>query len=175
MLGWMFTNSAMTPYQVGAGIGVLSWLTFFCSDKPIGASSFYANLAGQLGKLVAPLHTNRLKYFKENPPQKLNWETIFLVSAILGAYMAAVSAGDFGGRWLSPMWEQRFGEGTVLLRFAVAFAGGLIMAFGARLAGGCTSGHGISGSLQLALSSWLMVISLFVGGIITAKFLYGGF
>ena len=46
------------------------------------------------------------------------------------------------------------------------------MVYGARLAGGCTSGHGISGTLQLAVSSWIAVICFFVGGIVTALLLY---
>jgi hypothetical protein len=45
--------------------------------------------------------------------------------------------------------------------------------FGARLAGGCTSGHGISGSLQLALSGWVFFASVFVSGILTALMLFG--
>jgi uncharacterized membrane protein YedE/YeeE len=45
--------------------------------------------------------------------------------------------------------------------------------FGARLAGGCTSGHGISGSLQLALSGWVFFASVFVSGILTALLLFG--
>jgi len=50
--------------------------------------------------------------------------------------------------------------------------GGIIMGFGARWAGGCTSGHGISGTLQLAVSSWLAAICFFAGGILTAMFIY---
>ena len=53
------------------------------------------------------------------------------------------------------MWEARFGEGTVALRAGFAVFGGMLMAFGARLAGGCTSGHGLSGTMQLAGSSWI--------------------
>ena len=41
-----YDGPAWSPYLVGAGIGVLSWLTFYFSDKPIGASSFYATVAG---------------------------------------------------------------------------------------------------------------------------------
>ena len=52
-----YPGPAWSPYVVGAGIGVLSWLTFYFSDKPIGASSFYAQIAGFLGKLIAPRHT----------------------------------------------------------------------------------------------------------------------
>lgn len=53
-----------------------------------------------------------------------------------------------------------------------AFAGGVLMAFGARLAGGCTSGHGISGTLQLNVASWIAVICFFVGGAFVAALLF---
>ena len=55
-----------------------------------------------------------------------------------------------------------------VLRLLAAFVGGLLMAFGARLAGGCTSGHGISGTLQLSVGSWIAVICFFIGGIAVA-------
>jgi hypothetical protein len=58
------------------------------------------------------------------------------------------------------------------LRWLAAFAGGAIMGFGARWARGCTSGHGISGTLQLAVSSWMVTVALFISGIITAMILY---
>jgi hypothetical protein len=51
--------------------------------------------------------------------------------------------------------------------------GGAILMFGARVAGGCTSGHGISGSLQLATSGWMFFLSLFISGVCTAYLLYG--
>jgi len=177
VIGWTAAagpSRLWSPYEVGAGIGVLSWLTFYFSNKPIGASSFYANVAGLLGRLAVPGHTARLKYFQENPPQLLNWGTLFVVASVAGAYLAATTAGDFEGRWLSPMWEARFGADSLGLRLAVALAGGILMAFGARLAGGCTSGHGISGTMQLAVSSWLTVVALFASGVVTALSLYGG-
>jgi hypothetical protein len=46
------------------------------------------------------------------------------------------------------------------------------MALGARVAGGCTSGHGISGALQLSVGSWIALIGFFVGGVITAMLLF---
>jgi hypothetical protein len=49
--------------------------------------------------------------------------------------------------------------------------GGFLIMFGARVAGGCTSGHGISGSLQLALSGWIFFIAVFAGGILAALLL----
>ncbi|HRW77248.1 MAG TPA: YeeE/YedE thiosulfate transporter family protein, partial [Candidatus Sabulitectum sp.] len=55
-----------------------------------------------------------------------------------------------------------------------SFAGGLLLGLGSRWAGGCTSGHGISGTLQLTLSSWLAVVVFFASGIFFAWLLYGG-
>lgn len=58
-------------------------------------------------------------------------------------------------------------------RYAAAFFGGVILIYGARMAGGCTSGHGISGGLQLAVSSWIFFIAMFASGVVTAFALFG--
>ncbi len=165
-----YPGPAWSPYVVGAGIGVLSWLTFYFSDKPIGASSFYAQVAGFLGKLIAPGHTKSLAYFKANPP-RVSWGFVFVVSIVVGGAIAALTGGEFANEWLPPMWEARFGE-SIALRAAIGFGGGLLMAFGARLAGGCTSGHGISGTMQLNVASWISVIFFFIGGIAVAMTLF---
>lgn len=161
-----YPGPAWSPYVVGAGIGVLSWLTFYFSDKPIGASSFYAQIAGFLGKLVASRHTKSLPYFKTKPP-RVNWGFVFVVATIAGGAIAALTGGEFANEWLPPMWEARFGD-SIALRAAIGFGGGLLMAFGARLAGGCTSGHGISGTMQLNVASWIAVVCFFIGGIAVA-------
>ena len=160
-----------SPYLVGALLGILSWLTFYFSDKPIGASSFYATAAGMLGKLVARKHTENLAYFKSNPPV-LNWEFAFVIATVAGAFLAAYTAGEMTREWLPAMWEARFGEDSIRLRAVVAILGGILMAFGARLADGCTSGHGISGTLQLSVGSWIAVMCFFVGGIAVAMLLF---
>ncbi len=165
-----YDGGAWSPYVVGACIGVLAWLTFYFADESIGASSFYATLAGFLGKLVARKHTGSLKYYQDNPPV-LDYSFVFVVCTIVGGFIAAWTGGEFRNEWLHPMWVDRFGD-SVALRGAVGFVGGVLMAFGARLAGGCTSGHGISGTLQLNAGSWLTVICMFIGGIPTAFLLF---
>ena len=165
-----YPGPAWSPYIVGAGIGVLSWLTFYFSDKPIGASSFYATLAGLIGKLFAPKHTEELAYFKTEPPT-VNWGFIFVLATIAGALIAALTGGEFVHEWVPQMWSARFGE-SLPLRGVVAFAGGVLMAFGARLAGGCTSGHGISGTMQLNVASWIAVACFFIGGVAVAMLLF---
>ncbi len=166
-----FPGPAWSPYLVGAGIGVLSWLTFYFADKTIGASSFYATVAGALGRLFARRHTDSLDYYKENPP-KLGWETVLVLATIAGAFIAAVTGGEFTGRWLPPFWVARFGPDSLALHGVVGLLGGILMAFGARFAGGCTSGHGISGALQLNVGSWISVVCFFIGGIAVAIPLY---
>lgn len=166
-----YPGPAWSPYLVGALLGVLSWMTFYFSDKPIGASSFYATLAGMIGKLFAKKHTESLAYYKANPPV-VDWEFAFVIAAVGGAFLAASTGGEITGQWLPPMWEARFGEDTFGLRAAVAIVGGMLMAMGARLAGGCTSGHGISGTLQLSVGSWIAVACFFIGGIAVAMLLF---
>ena len=161
---------AWSPFVVGAGIGVLSWLTFVFSGKAIGASSFYATLAGLVAKAVAPRRTASLKYFRDNPP-KLDWAVVFVGCVILGALVSAWTGGEFTNQWVPPMWTARFGD-NALLRGGMGFLGGVCMAFGARLAGGCTSGHGISGTLQLNVGSWITVICMFAAGVAAAFLLY---
>lgn len=162
-----YPGPAWSPYLVGAGIGVLSWLTFYFSDKPIGASSFYATVAGGLGRLFARRHTDSLDYYQKNPP-RIGWEFVFIIATVIGGFIAAKTGGEFTNQWVPPFWAARFGERSLALHGAIGFGGGILMAFGARFAGGCTSGHGISGTLQLNVGSWIAVACFFIGGIAVA-------
>ena len=166
-----YSGPAWSPYVVGALIGVLVWLTFLLSDKPVGASTAYARVAGLIGMLFAPRHTESLKYFQDTKP-KIDWEVMFVVGAIGGAFLAAWHGSELTGEWLPPMWEARFGASSLPLRLAITFAGGAFMAFGARMAGGCTSGHGISGALQLSVGSWVALVCFFIGGMAVAIPMY---
>lgn len=81
--------------------------------------------------------------------------------------------------WAEPvrrkhMWADRFGRHSVGRRAMTAFVGGIVAMFGARLADGCPSGHGLSGSLQLAVSGFIALGFFFIGGIIVAWLIYGG-
>ena len=166
-----YSGPAWSPYLVGSLIGVLTWLTFYFSDKPLGASTAYARLAGMIGKFFAPKHTESLKYYQDFKP-KVDWEMMLLFGIAGGAFLSAWLGSELTGEWVPAMWAARFGSDSIRPRLLVAFAGGLLMAFGARMAGGCTSGHGISGALQLSVGSWIALICFFVGGIGTAMLLF---
>lgn len=166
-----YSGPAWSPYLVGALIGVLTMLTLYFSNKPLGASTAYARMAGLIGKGLAPRHTESLKYYQDNKPA-IDWEAMLVLGAVGGAFLAAWHGGELTGEWLPAMWVARFGEGSYALRLGTALIGGALMAFGARLAGGCTSGHGISGALQLSVGSWIALICFFAGGIATAMMLF---
>lgn len=165
------TGGQWSPYLVGVGIGLLTILTLKFSDQPVGASSAYATIAGLVGKLVSPIHTMKLKYFKENLPG-LNWELVFVLSAVIGSFLSAWSGGEFVPRMVPELWEKKFGTDSVASYGISGLAGGILMAFGARLAGGCTSGHGISGTSQLSVASWVTLICLFASGVFFVRLIF---
>jgi uncharacterized protein len=164
-----------SPYVVGVGIGVLSWITFISVDKALGTSTSMVHAAGAITAIAAPerLKTNPY-YAKEITPKAplFDWQMFLVISLPLGAALAAWMARDFNREHVPSLWRWRFGESR-FKRYIWAFIGGVILIYGARMAGGCTSGHGISGGLQLALSSWTFFIAMFLSGVITAFALFG--
>ncbi|MDO8906769.1 YeeE/YedE thiosulfate transporter family protein [Hydrogenophaga sp.] len=163
-------SGAWSPYLVGTLIGLLSMATFYFSNKPLSVSTAYARLAGMVGTLFSKGHTENLKYYQDTRP-KIEWGVMLVFGMLLGAFISAVTGGEFSSTWVPALWEQRFGP-DVILRLGVAFLGGAISAYGARLAGGCTSGHGISGALQLSVGSWVALVCFFVGAVATSHLLY---
>jgi len=164
-----YPGPAWSPYVVGAGIGVLSWLTFYFSDKPIGASSFYAQVSGFIGKLFAKRHTQSLAYFKDNPP-RVGWEFVFVLSTIAGGAIAAITGGSSLANGFRPC-GRRVSATAFRLRAAVAFGR---HPDGLRCAPcrGMHQRHGISGTMQLNAASWIAVICFFIGGIAVAMTLF---
>ncbi|MBN1983216.1 MAG: YeeE/YedE family protein [Chitinivibrionales bacterium] len=160
-----------SAYIVGAGIGVLSWISFLLLDKPIGCSSAFSRSAAMILALFRG--RNRIEthaYYKKFPPS-IDWEWMLVAGIVLGSALSSLLSASFEWRFVSAVWKENFGDSAVL-KTAIAFIGGIIMGFGARWAGGCTSGHGISGTMQLALSSWIAAICFFIGGILTAHLIY---
>jgi uncharacterized protein len=162
--------SLWSPYLVGAGIGILCWLAFLLSDHPIGVSTAFAKSAGMIEEAFRGPEVRRKLYYQENVP-RIDWEWMLVAGLFLGALTAAWFSGDINWKWVPGMWEDAFGP-SILLRMAVALFGGVCIGFGARWGSGCTSGHGISGTLQLVLSSWIAVFCFFFSGIAVALLIY---
>ena len=170
-LASILTDTRWSPYAAGIGIGLLSWLSFLISGKPIATSTTFARTGGAIENLITGGKAEQRPYYKKIK-LKLNWQWMLVVGVVLGSFLSAIISGDFQvGVWVPSLWASAFGD-SVLLRVLVAVAGGIILGFGSRFAGGCTSGHGISGTLQLAVSSWISAIMFFIGGIIAAHFIF---
>jgi uncharacterized membrane protein YedE/YeeE len=159
-----------SPYAVGIGIGILSWLTWLISKKPIGCSTSFARSAGMIEKLIRGKEVEGKPYYQEVKPT-VDWQWMLVAGMVVGALISSLLSGDFGWQWIPAQWAAAFGTNT-LLRVVVALLGGILLGFGARWAGGCTSGHGISGTMQMAVSSWIAAICFFVGGIVMAQILF---
>lgn len=162
-----------SPYVVGAGIGILSWFAFATADHPIGITTPFEHSAALVIQAVVPDFTSNHAYYQipENSPV-IGWEWMLVIGVLVGAAWSAYLSGDHEREAVSELWKWRFGP-SITVRLTGAFLGGALMMIGARLAKGCTSGHGISGTLQLAVSSWIFVIVIFSVSAVTAFLLFG--
>jgi uncharacterized membrane protein YedE/YeeE len=159
------------PYLVGAGIGVLSWIVFVVVNNPIGVTTALSQISGGVASLaVGPDVVAANKYWAKNA-FKLDYGTLFLAGTLLGGLGSALAAGTWRVETVPQVWAERFGP-SPMRRYGVAFLGGIIAMYGARLANGCTSGNGISGGLQLALSGWVFLAVMFATGTLTALILF---
>jgi hypothetical protein len=168
-MNWL-REVSWSPYAVGIGIGMLSWFTWLISGKPIGCSTSFARTAGMIEKLFRGKKVENRPYYQEVKPT-VDWQWMLVLGMVLGAFLSSVLSGDFRWHWVPRQWEAAFGP-SALLRVGLALVGGTLLGFGSRWADGCTSGHGISGTMQLAVSSWISAICFFVGGILMAQLLF---
>jgi len=165
-------NPRWNPYLVGALIGVLSLLTFSIADKPIGMSTGIAQASGACAlPFVGADGVAANTYWAKKAIPQWDYGSLFVVGSFLGALLSALMSGSFKITTVPEVWRERFGP-SVPKRMVAAFLGGFVILYGARLADGCTSGHGISGSLQLAVSSWTFFFVMFASGIATAFVLF---
>jgi hypothetical protein len=161
----------LQPYLIGAGIGVLSWIVFVVVNAPLGITTSMAQLAANAAApMVGWESVARNSYWAKQLP-KLDYGTLFLAGTMLGGLLSALFARSWRLEAVPAMWAERFGP-SPLKRYAYAFVGGMIAMYGARLANGCTSGNGISGGLQLAVSGWTFLAVMFLTGTLTAFVMY---
>ncbi len=168
-MDWL-TQVRWSPYAVGIGIGVLSWFTWLISRSPIGCSTSFARSAGMIERLVRGPQVEEKPYYKEVQPV-VDWQWMLVLGMIIGAAASALISGSFSWQWIPSTWASAFGT-AALPRIAVGLLGGIFLGFGSRWADGCTSGHGISGTMQMAVSSWISAICFFIGGIFMAWLLF---
>lgn len=126
--------SGWNPYLAGALTGLLMVASVWLSGHYFGASTTFVRYAGFLEKLVAPERVAQLPYFARFAPT-VDWQFMLILGIPLGSFLAAVLFREFRLEAVPPMWAERFGPGA-FKRGAVAFLGGVVAMFGARLADG---------------------------------------
>ncbi|MCP4723298.1 MAG: YeeE/YedE family protein [Desulfobacteraceae bacterium] len=135
-------------------------------QKDPGSKSGYASPNQYLNKSGG-------KYAK-NVANPVNYSFVFVVAMVLGAFLSSRLGGPKPttlDRSAPEVWRQRFGESFALRHVTVFFAG-VIVLFGARLAGGCTSGHMMSGMMQTSLSGYLFAMGAFAAAVPAAILIY---
>jgi len=171
--------------------GLLLGFVFFLAVllvKPIGVSTQFVILDGIIGDAVnselvtktdegytstnAYLAKSKGKYAKSvsNP---LNYSFIFVLAMMGGAFLSTMLKGGLSReeRTMPALWRANFGN-SAMKRYAVAFVGGFVVLYGARLAGGCTSGHMMSGMMQTALSGYIFAAGAFAAAIPVAILMF---
>ena len=166
---WLQKTDKSKNYRwLGAGIAlaVLNVFVFskYGSNRPIGASTSYPYLADLLTSVKQNDYFSKI----ETPGR---WELVFLTGAFLAGLAFSLVKQTFRLQLIHENWEKYKGNSKVN-RSIWAFTGGFILIFGARMAGGCTSGHVISGGMQLAISSLLFGMIVFGSLIITGQLFY---
>lgn len=173
-----------------------TWSWWF-SGTMIAAIMFFLLYFGQSFGFSANLRTicaaaglgKKTKFFDFNWKAQ-TWNLVFLVGAIVGGFIAKQFLSSDIGVAISPATindlsklgiaapvslqpAELFSLDAILSikGFLVLAVGGLMVGFGSRYAGGCTSGHAISGLSDLQVPSLIAVVGFFIGGLIMTFFI----
>lgn len=169
-------DSGWSPYLAGALAGVLAIGSTYATAKTMGkpahldASGTFVQAAGLIERQIWPGRVERSAYFQKQKIE-VDWQFMLVCGVFLGALVAALTGHAFESESVPPMWAKRYGPGP-LWRGVCAVGGGALAMFGARLADGCPSSHGLSGLMQLSVSSLAAMACFFMGGVFAARKMY---
>lgn len=158
----------MSPYVAGVGIGVVLLLAYVVMGRGLGASGAFSSIVTAAVTAAAPAHA------ASNPYHRVYAESTgagllrdWLVLEVIGVTLGALLSGALAGRLEWGAVERGPGTGR-RTRIAYAIVGGAVMAIGAKLARGCTSGQALTGGALLSVGSWTFVAAAFAGAYLVA-------
>lgn len=165
----LLRDKAWSPYLAGVVIGLLQVPAFLLIETALGASSSYVTVGAAIAAWIDP-SLLEIKYAASHvaATAKNMWQVAMVGGIALGAFLSMKMSGA-RRQAISPIWSRALGTSSPSVRYAVAFGAGFLMLLGARIADGCTSGHGLSGLAQLSVGSTVAVAAMFAGGIVTAS------
>lgn len=181
-------------WYIAGSVLALAFLAAIIIIKPIGVSTQFVIADGVVWDLIDPsivtenidsksgyaspnayLNKSGGKY-ASHIAKPLNYSFVFVLSMMAGAFLSAIFFGDkpqsTTQKTMPDVWRNRFGD-SQKKRYLISFIAGFIVLFGARLAGGCTSGHMMSGIMQTSLSGYLFAMGAFATSIPLSLFLFG--
>ena len=127
-------DKGWSPYLAGALAGIVMILSAWIAGKYFGASTTFVRSAGMIEKIFNAERVEKMDYFIKEVP-KIEWQWMFVFGIFMGALISSTTSRSFKWKAVPDMWEDRFGPGK-MKRALVAFIGGMVAIFGARLAGG---------------------------------------
>ena len=155
----------MNPYYAGVLLGVALLLSYLILGAGLGASSGLARVGAYIELLFAPTRTLASEYFGRWGDQPLEYYLVFmLVGVFFGGLISELLANRCNVK------IERGAKCSSKKRLLFALVGGVLAGFASRLASGCTSGQGLSGSAVIVTGSLLFLICIFVGGYAIAWF-----
>ncbi|MEY4749689.1 MAG: hypothetical protein RIQ60_1903 [Pseudomonadota bacterium] len=149
----------LNPYLAGTILGMVLFLAFLLTGNGLGSSGATSRIDALLVDLVAPGHVDQTPYLLKMAGGDKNPLDDWIVPVFVGALLGGFASGWRHGRLaLVTNKGPRISEPT---RWLMAFIGGVIFLYGARMARGCTSGQALSGGATLSAGSWLVMLSIF--------------
>jgi uncharacterized membrane protein YedE/YeeE len=158
----------MNPYLAGTLLGIVLFLAFFITGTGLGASGGLNRLLVFGQNLFVPEHIDHVPYLLKMAGGSTNPLDSWIVYLTLGTVAGGFISGLIGRRVkIETNKGPQIGNKT---RWMMAFLGGILMGYGARLARGCTSGQALSGGAVLSVGSWVFMFAVFAGAYALAYF-----
>lgn len=158
----------MNPYLAGTLLGIVLFLAFFITGTGLGASGGLNRLLVFFQNLFVPEHIDQVPYLLKMAGGNTNPLDSWIVYLTVGTIAGGFISGLFGRRVkIETNKGPQIGNKT---RWMMAFLGGILMGYGARLARGCTSGQALSGGAVLSVGSWAFMFAVFAGAYALAYF-----
>lgn len=169
----MRNKDRWSPFLVGLLLGCLSLITLTFFHHTLGTTTTFVRFVAIVWNVINPEHLEVSSYYRNYLHENswVNWQFASIIGIFIGSYLASSLGPKKPDEYVPEIWKSRFGP-SAIKRALGAFFGGVLLLFGARLAGGCTSGHVISGGMQLSVSGWLFMVAFFATGLPTAFLLY---
>jgi H+/Cl- antiporter ClcA len=156
------------PYFGGMVLGIVLFLAFFLTGNGLGSSGATSRIDAAVVDAIAPEHVDNTPYLLKMAGGDKNPLDDWIVPVFFGALLGGLASGTIFGRVrIQTTKGPHISDRT---RWLMAFLGGVIFLYGARMARGCTSGQALSGGATLAAGSWVIMLSIFASAYALAYF-----